>query len=383
MKSVAAARKKGDLAEAFDEVLAIEPSALVLFAAPSILRDEEAVDLIRKRIAGSVVIGCSTSGEISGQGLLEDGLSLIGFHFDTGGVRAASRQLVSARDSFAVGQALGEELKAPDLKAVFVLAPGTQVNGSALADGLNACLGRNVIISGGLAGDGMAFKQTTTLCCDGFFPDRVVAIGLYGEKIVVSCGSEGGWRPFGPARRVTKSDGNLLYELDGKPALQLYKQYLGEKASQLPASGISYPFAILRSDRTTSGLIRSALDVDQENEVLIMAGDIPQGCQVCLMHADTGALIQGAAQAAAEALRTHAGPEEGGCALVVNCVGRKMVLGIDADEEIEAVVDSFLPGTPLAGYYSYGEICSYGSTGRTELHNQTMTITYINERREG
>ncbi|HAX91376.1 MAG TPA: hypothetical protein DCY07_04110, partial [Rhodospirillaceae bacterium] len=154
----------------------------------------------------------------------------------------------------------------------------------------------------------------------------------------------------------------------------------GDKAQDLPASGLSYPFAILRGDRTTSGVIRSALNIDHDTESLILAGDVPLGCQVCLMHADTDALVQGAAQAAAEALRTHAGPEENGCAIVVSCVGRRVILGIDVDDEIEAVMDSFLPETPIAGYYSYGEICSYVGTGKTELHNQTMTITYITEK---
>ncbi len=382
MKSLAIACRKDEMAAAFDRVFALDPGIVLLFAAPELLQNGETLRFILEKAKEKKVMGCSTAGEISQDGPIKGGLVLLGIHFDQARTRLVSYPLPEAKESFAVGQKIGESLKAPDLKSVFVLVPGANINGSALADGLSSCLGRNVVISGGLAGDELDFKQTHTLCCGEIHSDHVVAAGFYGDGLIVSCGSEGGWRPFGPARRVTKSEGNLLQELDGKPALQLYKQYLGDKASQLPASGISYPFAILRSDRTTSGLIRSALDVDRENETLIMAGDVPQGSQVCLMHADMDALLQGAAQAAAEALRTHAGPEEGGCAIVVNCVGRKMVLGLDADEEISVVTDSFLPGTTIGGYYSYGEICSYGSTGRTELHNQTMTITYITERPE-
>lgn len=382
MKSLSIVKLKADIEQALDAALSIAPSVLFLFAAPSLLRDEAAVRLIQEKTKGLPVIGCSTAGEICDQRMWEDSLAILAIHFDATEVRLVKQRLEKAEDSYRVGEALGEQLKDPNLKAVFVLAPGTHVNGSALSDGLNACLGKNIVISGGLAGDETDFRETYTIGGGEIFMDHAVALGLYGDHVIVSCGSEGGWRAFGPARRVTKSNGNILQELDGKPALQLYKQYLGDKARQLPASGLSYPFAILRSDRTTSGLIRSALDIDHENESLIMAGDVPQGCQVCLMHADTGALIQGAAQAAAEALRTHAGSEENGCALLVNCVGRRVVLGIDADEEIEAVSDSFLPHTPIVGYYSYGEICSYAGTGRTELHNQTMTITYITERVE-
>lgn len=382
MQSLSLVKGKESLAQALDEALALEPTVLYLFIAPALFQDEAALALLKARTQGRAAIGCSTAGEIAGVSSCSDSLALLAVRFDETRARVAAHPLDGAGDSFAAGAALGEKLKATDLRAVFVLAAGKGVNGSALTEGLASSLGRSVVISGGLAGDNVRFGETFALCSGEIGNNLIVAAGLYGEHVVVSCGSEGGWRPFGPARRVTKAEGNVLYELDGKPALQLYKQYLGDKARQLPASGLAYPFAILRGDKTTSGLIRSALDIDSGQEALIMAGDVPQGAQVCLMHADTGALIQGAAQAAAEALRTHAGPEEGGCALVVNCVGRKMVLGMDAEEELEAVSDSFLPSTPMAGFYSYGEICSYIGTGRTELHNQTMTITYITERKD-
>lgn len=382
MKSFSIAKGKADIKAAFDQALAIDPSVLFLFAAPEILRDEASWSLIKEKAKGRLMIGCSTAGEIANEGAFEKSFSLLSIHFNKTPVRVVTRPIANVAESFSSGESLGEKLKAQDLRAVFILTPGANVNGSAITEGLRAAVGKEVILSGGMAGDETDFKMTHTLCGGDIYTDHLVAVGFYGDHIVVSCASEGGWRPFGPARKVTRAESNVLYELDGKPALQLYKQYLGERARQLPASGLSYPFAILREDRTMSGLIRLALDIDHANESLIMAGDIKQGARVCLMHADTGALIQGAAQAAAESLRTHKGPEENGCALVVNCVGRRMVLGIDAEEEIEAVTDSFLPGTSIAGYYSYGEISTHMGTGAAELHNQTMTITYITERGE-
>ncbi len=380
MKSLSVVQQKDKIAEALAEVLAIDPSLILLFAAPSLWRDQEFVHNVMTLTKGTMILGCSTAGEIGREGLSQKSFSMLAMHFDKTQVKLVHAPLEKAEESSAAGAALAEHLKAHDLKAVLVFGTGSHVNGSGLVAGMNNVLGRNVLITGGLAADDLDFKETFTLCNDLLSTDHVVAVGLYGDSIIVSCGSEGGWRPFGPTRRVTKADNNILYELDGKPALQLYKQYLGDKAKYLPASGLAYSFAILRNDRTTSGVIRSALAIDHEKGALILAGDIPQGCQVCLMHTDTDALVQGAAQAAAEALRTHAGSEENGCALVVSFVGRRIILGIDVDEEIEAVSDSFLPDTPLAGYYSYGEICSYTATGRTELHNQTMTITYITEK---
>ncbi len=380
MKSLSVVQQKDKFAEALAEVLAIDPSLILLFAAPSLWRDQEFSQNVMTLTKGKMILGCSTAGEIGREGLAQKSFSMLAMHFDKTPVKLAHAPLEKAEESSAAGIALADQLKAPDLKAVLVLGVGSHVNGSGLVAGMNGVLGRNVLIVGGLAADDLDFKETFTLCNELLSTDHIVAVGFYGDSIVVSCGSEGGWRPFGPTRRVTKAENNILYELDGKPALQLYKQYLGDKAKYLPASGLAYPFAILRNDRTTSGVIRSALSIDHEKEALILAGDVPQGCQVCLMHANTDALVQGAAQAAAEALRTHAGSEENGCAIVISFVGRRIILGIDVDEEIEAVSDSFLPDTPLAGYYSYGEICSYTATGRTELHNQTMTITYITEK---
>lgn len=382
MKSLSVARDLDQADKAFEEAFALAPSLLIFFAPPALFEGEHFREQLASKLSGCAVIGCSTAGEITNEGALQNKVALLAIHFDKVKLRTAVQPIPKPEDSFKMGEALATQLMQPDLKGVIVFTPGVGSNGSALAEGMSSVLGRKVHLSGGMAGDDLNFRRTFTFCDGQIYEDHAVAVGLYGDSVVISCGSEGGWRPFGPARRVTKAENNILYELDDKPALQLYKQYLGDKARQLPASGLSYPFAILRDDRTTSGVIRSALGIDQENEALILAGDLPQGCRVCLMHAETNALIQGAAQAAAEALRTHAGPETDGCALLVNCVGRRLVLGLDSDEEIEAVSDSFLPGTPLAGFYSYGEICTHPGTGRVELHNQTMTITYITERKE-
>lgn len=382
MKSLSLAAQKDKLDLVLNRILAIDPSLVVLFGAPSFFADTALCAQTLARLKSFPTIGCSTAGEISGTGVFKDSVVFLALRFDKTPVRTASEPLASSGDSFSAGQNLAASLQAPDLRAVLVFAPGTNVNGSALIEGIENRLGHDITIAGGLAADETFFKKTYTVCAEGPFTDRVVAVGLYGNAISVSCASEGGWRPFGPARRVTRVQDNVLYELDGKPALHLYKQYLGEKARALPASGLSYPFAVLREDRTTSGVIRSALAIDHEHGALILAGNVPAGGRVCLMHADTDALTQSAAQAATEALRTHAGPEDNGCALAISFIGRKGVYGIDPEEEIEAVAESFLPGTPIAGYYSYGEIATQPGKKKSAFHNQTMTIVYITENGE-
>jgi hypothetical protein len=381
MKSLSLAKPKENLDLAIAEARALDPSIVLLFAAPELLRDAEVVGKLAAGFQDIPAIGCSTSGEITAEGLFDNTVAMLALKFEATPVRTTSVYLAGAEESEKVGAAVGAQLAAPDLKAVFVLSPGLNVNGSALVKGLYGAVGEDVVVTGGLAGDGLRFKDTQTFFNGSVSKNHVVAFGLYGDAINVSGGSEGGWRPFGPARLVTRSEGNVLFELDGKQALSLYDEYLGTVDRALPASRLSYPLAILREDRSNMGLIRSALGIDAEKNALILAGDLPQGSLVCLMHANTEGLIQGAAQAATEAMRVHKSRGQKGVAILVSCVGRRMVMNIDTDEEIEAVRDSFEDGMTIAGYYSYGEICPFAKTKRPELHNQTMTITYITEKK--
>lgn len=379
MKSIAISASSSMLDATLADVSKLAPQLVVLFAAPKLMRDAGFLAKIKAAAGKAEVVGCSTSGEISAKGVDEDTVTLTAVHFDKANVKATSTALANAAASYEAGRTLAAALNAPDLRGVFVLAPGLNVNGSELVKGISSALPPEVKVTGGLAGDGTDFKQTHTFINGLLSSDHVVAVGLYGDSLMISTGSQGGWKPFGPARRVTRVDGNVLYELDGKSALQLYKEYLGDKAAQLPASGLLYPFAILREDRSTSGLIRTILDVDHEKGSLTLAGDIANNSMVCLMHANTEALADGSTAAAEEAAAT--GTDADGLAILVSCVGRRLVMGQDVDDEVDAVRSVLGKTTPVIGFYSYGEICPSSETGKPELHNQTMTITYIRERK--
>lgn len=377
MKTFSFKSDKKGLAEALAKSREIAPQISVLFAAPGFFADAQEIEKACSS-SGLSIVGCSTAGEISDEGVSDDSFSIVAMHFDATEVRTAEAELKSPDASRAAGQAIGKKLAAPNLSSIFVLSPGLNVNGSEFAKGISDSVGKDVVITGGLAGDGTTFSSTHTLLNGKVYADHAVAFGLYGDKVTVKSGSRGGWKPFGPIRRVTKAEANVLYELDGKPALKLYKEYLGDKAAELPASGLLYPFALLREeDRRETGLIRTILAVDEEKESLTLAGDMPQGGLVRLMHADTDSLVEGAREAAEEA---HIKGRKGSSAtLLVSCVGRKIIMGSDVDEEVEAVIGAIGENSAFAGFYSYGEICPYSETGFSELHNQTMTITHISE----
>jgi hypothetical protein len=281
----------------------------------------------------------------------------------------------SSRDA---GERLARHLKPESLAHVLVLSDGLKVNGSDLVKGLVETLPHHVSVTGGLSGDGARFQETLVAWDGPAEPDTIAVLGLYGDRIKVGYGSLGGWDPFGPERLITRSDGNVLYELDGRSALDLYKQYLGEHAKGLPATGLLFPLSLRRRDAET-GVVRTILSVDEQHQSMTFAGDIPTGSYARLMKANFDRLIDGA-MTAARTSATPIGSSGVELALLVSCVGRKMVLGQRIEEEVEGVRDVVGARAMLAGFYSYGEISPFTPSAACELHNQTMTVTTLSER---
>ncbi len=323
----------------------------------------------------SHVLGCSTAGEIFGTDIKDHSLSIAIVQFDSTSLRSTAVHLPSPDHSAQAGRTIAEALIGHDLRAVLVLSDGLQVNGSELVSGLNAILPSHVVVTGGLAGDGDRFKRTWVLKDRQPVSGYVTAVGFYGKAVRVGHGSKGGWDLFGPERKVTKSSGNVLYELDGRPALQLYKEYLADRAAGLPATGLLFPLALRENRDSTKQLVRTILAVDEASQSMTFAGNIPEGHLAQLMRANFDRLIDGASQAALSSKTPAHGPT---LAVAISCVGRRLILGERAEEEIEATQDVLPPGTKQIGFYSYGEISPFAS-GSCDLHNQTMTLTTICE----
>lgn len=368
-----------DLRSSLQGLTAFQPDLVLCFGAPLFFRQEGLHAGLREAAPQAVLAGCSGAGEILQAQVHDDTLAVTGVAFDKASVYGASTPIRGMADSFEAGRRLAEQLAEAGLRHVLVFGTGVDINGSALVEGMQSVLPEGVAISGGLAGDGGAFVETFTLGNGGSRSDQVVAAGLYGDSLAVGNSSLGGWVPFGPARRVTRCDHNLLFELDGESALNVYKRYLGEYARDLPASGLLFPFELLRDDEESSGIIRTILGVDEAAGSLTLAGDVIEGGYLKLMHASTERLID-AAERAAKALQPLAAAHAGeALSLLVSCVGRKLVMGDRVDEEVEAVACTLGRGATVAGFYSYGEISASEFVGDCRLHNQTMTITWITE----
>jgi hypothetical protein len=292
-------------------------------------------------------------------------------------LRRALTEVQGPQDSWQAGARLARELHDPQLRAVFVLSDGLQVNGTSLVAGLTQNLAAGVSVAGGLAGDGDRFERTWVLGDEGPARQRVCAVGFYGAHVHVGHGHDGGWSVFGPERRITRSAGNVLYELDGKPALDLYKAYLGERADGLPATALLFPLSLKRED-DSAPVVRTILGIDEERRALTFAGDMPQGGSARLMRANSEHLIDSAGRAVAQATSGLA-RDDAPLVISVSCVGRRLVLGERTEEEVETVVDGAPCRAAHIGFYSYGEIAPTLAGGASDLHNQTMTVTVISE----
>ncbi len=355
-----------------------ESAHLVLaFAATPIFREGTLLAEVRQRYPAAHIMGCSTAGEICSTRVSDDSLVTTAVHFDSARIAGTQVRLSEVANSFQAGERLAQSLDPEGLVHVLVLSDGLAVNGSSLVKGLAKYLPERVTVTGGLAGDSDRFQETMVLLDETPSMAQVAALGFYGERLRVGYGSLGGWDPFGPKRLVTRSNENILYELDGHTVLDLYKRYLGEHASGLPATGLLFPLS-LRMRTGETGVVRTILAVDEDEQSMTFAGEIPEGAYARLMKANLDRLIDGAT-GAADASYKSIGSKSPDLALLISCVGRKLVLRQRIEEEVEGVRDVLGESTILTGFYSYGEICPFTVGGKCELHNQTMTVTTFSE----
>jgi hypothetical protein len=350
---------------------------VLLFGSTAVMKEADRVAELRRAYPAAQILGCSTAGEIYGTQVTDDSLVITAISFESTALRLARVRMDEVTSSFEAGERLAQALDPDGLVHVFVLSDGLKVNGAELVSGLTLQLPSHVTVTGGLSGDGTRFQETLVLCDEASERNAVAALGMYGESLKVGCASLGGWDPFGPERMITRSEGNVLHELDGKNALDLYKTYLGEHARELPASALRFPL-MLRGATGEQGLVRTILGIDEDGKSMRFAGEMPEGSYARLMRANFERLIDGAHGAARTALQTLGGGEAD-LAILISCVGRRLVLQQRVEEEIESVREVLGMRPALAGFYSYGEICPTAPTAGCELHNQTMTITTLGE----
>jgi len=355
-----------------------EPLVFV-FGNRYMLQDDNIFKEIRDTFKNGHLVFGSTSGEITSTSVDEESITITAIEFERSTFSITNVSIKSTEseiDSFKIGKDLIQKLPQENLQYVFVVSDGSFINGSQLAVGMNSATENNLLITGALCGDGSRFKTTLSSYNEKPKEREIVAIGLYGDSLEVSFSTNGGWMPFGPERVVTKSRSNILYELDGKPALDLYKTYLGEKSKDLPGAALLYPLKVKSFDENKS-IVRTILNINEEENSMILAGDIEENSKVQLMMTNVDRIVNAAEVCAENALYNRSKKPE--LAILISCIGRKLVLDQRVEEEVEEVVEVIGKDAAVCGFYSYGEIAPFNEEINCQLHNQTMAITLISE----
>lgn len=379
MKTVQLKKVKNEKLTYLSEKQILKEPLVLVFGNRYMLQDDTIYNEIRSAFKDGHFVFGSTSGDITSESVDDESITITAIEFEKSSfsIKTASiLNLDNKIDSYIIGKELIQKLPQKKLKYAFVVSDGSFINGSQLTIGMNDATENNLLITGALCGDGARFETTLSSYNELPKEGEIVVIGLYGDTLEVSFASNGGWTPFGPERVVTKSVDNILYELDGKPALDLYKTYLGEKSKELPGAALLYPLKVKSSDENKS-IVRTILNINEAENSMILAGDILENSKVQLMMTNVDSIVSAAEVGAEKALVYRENKPE--LAILVSCIGRKLVLDQRVEEEVEEVIEVIGKEATVCGFYSYGEIAPFNEEMNCQLHNQTMAITLISE----
>jgi hypothetical protein len=377
MKIVQASKLENQDWKFLQEKIELKNPLVLVFANRFLLEDENVIADIRNQFPYEHIVFGSTSGEIICCNVNDNSISVTAIEFEKSTFVIKNGNILDYdKKAKPLGEALFNEMPKENLKHLFVVSEGSFVNGSSLIDGLESNKANSISLTGGMCGDDARFIKTLASYKENPKEGEVVLIGFYGETLDISFASFGGWIPFGPERKITSSKANILFEIDDIPALDLYKKYLGDKASELPQASLLYPLNVTPEGKSEP-VVRTILSINNENNSMVLAGDVPKNSRVQLMMASIDGIADGAQHAAEIAMENRKNPPQ--IALIVSCVGRKLVMNQRVEEEIEQVREIIGENVAIAGFYSYGEMAPFNGDSSCELHNQTMTLTLISE----
>lgn len=353
-----------------------DPLVLVL-GNRHLLEDKAVLKDIRKEFPYEHIVFGSTAGEIIDINVMEESITVLAIEFEKSSfVIKRDNILDHDKSTLSLGTSLSAKMPKENLKHLFIVSEGSFMSGTSLINGVQSGFDKNIPMTGGLCGDDSRFEKTLASYKEDPKEGEIILIGFYGESLEITFASHGGWLGFGPERIITKSDGNILYEIDGQPALELYKKYLGGKVEKLAESTLFYPLNVIAPGRKDA-VVRTVLSIDEENQSMMFADDVPENSRVQLMMASADGISQGAHNATKEALQNRINKPQ--LVIPVSCIGRKLVLGQRKEEEAELIRELVGKNTAISGFYSYGEIAPFYGNTSCEFHNQTMTLTLISE----
>ena len=372
-----------DAAQAAISKLSRKPDMLWVFAA--IRYDQQTLlNGIVSVAGGALIIGCTTDGEISTAGLSLNSVVVLAWASNNIRLHTAQMEQIS-KDSHGAGIALAEKFQGLNSPYIQIFSDGLSGNADQIIQGIKTRLGDHIRIAGGTAGDGANFKQTYQYSNERVLSDSLVGVAFEGD-LHFATGVGCGWFPVGLTKEVTKAVGNVVYELDGQPALQVYEKFLGKHARYLPSVGVEYPLGLMGRygdiEDNNYFLCRAIMAVDPQTGSITFAGDIPQGAKVKMTmgnEADIIGAVEKAAQSALNELQSDNPAVKPKAIFLYSCMARRIVLGSKTGKEILAIQKIVGGNVPIIGFYTYGEYAPIDKHGYSYFHNETATITIIGE----
>ena len=339
------------------------------------------------------IVGSSSAAIISNQGVFKHGLAVMllsvpaNVYFNVACVRN-----IKEKTALSAGRELGEKLIygfrdiRRDLSIIF--SDGLMDEGSNLIYGLQERLGRSFPLVGASASDNMRFLRTYLYFNQEVLTDSAVGI-LWGGKLNFGLGIKHGWKPLGKPRTITKSEGNIIYEIDHKPAVRIYEEYLARNLTELQKEirriSILYPIGMYLAGEQEY-LLRNILSIEN-NGSLRLQGNVMEGSTMRLMIGTKESCLNATRQALDEAKKILFAPivdiTRGGIknsVFVFDSASRYMLLRRDAGQELEIIKEGFGKDTPIIGLYTYGEqapLKAISYQGQAYFHNQTIAILNI------
>ena len=364
------------MGEALVDKLGRKPDACWLFcSARQGLRDLLAG--IQDVVDTSNLTGCTTDGEISSAGFSSGSAVLAGIATDRIDFHLSVAEKLS-KGSESIGKKLARGLP-ESTRYIQLFSDGLTGNGCAILRGVSSVLGDEIPVSGGTAGDDGKFQKTWQFAGNKMLTDAAVAMGFSGE-FKLGTGVHSGWTPIGLSKKVTRSSGNILYELNGEPALNVFERFLGKHAHKLPEIGVEYPLGLVGRWGDVGGedyfLLRATMSVNRKNGSISFAGEIPEGAMVNLTCGDIPSVLK-ASKKAAQLATTDLGDARAKMIFCYSCMARKIVLGRRTREEIELLREAIGPELPVVGFYTYGEYSRVKCNSPSFLHNETVTVSVI------
>lgn len=328
----------------------------------------------------SHIVGCSSNAVFHDGQLLRSALSVGIIQFRDSEIKTATSVIEGFDDCHEAGVRIAAQLNDADLKGVLLFSDGRTTDATAIVKGLQELLPPDVTIAGGLSGGIIADGRVASwVLIDGrIAPMSVCAVGLIGSTLEVVPATGGGWAPIGKECHTTRSHHRTLFELDGLPAADVYRECVrnsGVTTDDFPV--VNYPIAV-KTEGLETQIVRDIYKIDDENKSLILASDIPENSVVRVMNCTDEEILDGVDEVVDRLRNKTILPESNALSICVSCMGRKVVMGELTSEESRILYGRLGQGISQVGFYAFGEISTM-SHGAPHVHNQTITLILIRE----